>query len=141
MRKQFEWIADNFDAMNSKLFLHTGDMVENYDIASQWEAMSGLYRDTIEKAKIPYAFTVGNHDVNRYDASKNIFQNYFPVSRLRQNNPYFGESYDDMTYYYLMEESGAKLMFVGLGQQRSGAASGLYGGSPAAHLPAGRWEY
>lgn len=115
VRKQFEWIADNFDAMNSKLFLHTGDMVENYDIASQWEAMSGLYRDTIEKAKIPYAFTVGNHDVNRYDASKNIFQNYFPVSRLRQNNPYFGESYDDMTYYYLMEESGAKLMFVGLG--------------------------
>lgn len=115
VQKQFDWIADNFKAMNSRLFIHTGDMVENYNNEAQWEAMSNMYQNTIEKAKIPYAFTVGNHDVNRYDPSLNIFQKYFPIHRLSQNNPYFVESLDDMTYYYLMEEHGAKLMFVGLG--------------------------
>lgn len=115
VEKQFNWIVDNFESTKSKLFLHTGDVVENYDSTEEWQIMSDIYKNTIEKAEIPYAVTVGNHDVNRGNPSLNIFQNYFPVSRLQQNNPYFGESLDDMTYYYLMEESGAKLMFVGMG--------------------------
>ena len=64
VKKQFEWIYDNFDDTKSKLFIHTGDMVENYDSDEQWQAMSDIYADTIEASGIPYAFTVGNHDVN-----------------------------------------------------------------------------
>ena len=116
VQKQFNWISDNFDAMNSKLLIHTGDMVENYDDPEQWKTMRNLYDSTIDAKKIPHAFTVGNHDVNRTDSSKNIFQDYFSIEYLQKNNPYFGETFgDDMTYYYLMEENGAKFMFVGLG--------------------------
>lgn len=115
IKKQFEWIADNFNSTKSKLFINTGDMVDSYDSHTQWQSMSDLYRNTIEKEKIPYAFVVGNHDVNRYDSTKNIFQQYFPVSRMEENNPYFGEKFDDMTYYYLMEENGAKLLVLGMG--------------------------
>ena len=43
IKKQFEWIADNFNSTKSKLFINTGDMVDSYDSHTQWQSMSDLW--------------------------------------------------------------------------------------------------
>ncbi len=55
-----DWIADEADTRNFKMFLHTGDMVDNGDNNSQWR----LFQKGLDKitAKMPCFWSTGNHD-------------------------------------------------------------------------------
>jgi hypothetical protein len=59
--RQIDWIVDNWAPFNSKLVIHTGDIVQHGEAASEWksanEAMS-----TLLQFGIPYTWCAGNHD-------------------------------------------------------------------------------
>ncbi|MDR1131776.1 MAG: metallophosphoesterase, partial [Oscillospiraceae bacterium] len=117
LESQFNWIADHFKALKSRMLLNTGDIVNVYNDHAQWEAMSSVY-EIIENAKIPHAMITGNHDVpDKTTTANNIYANYFPAERLMENNPYFSGHMGNENYYYLMEENGAKFLIMGIGLQ------------------------
>ncbi len=91
---QVRWIVGNHHKRNIKFVLHVGDLVDWHD-DYQWtnadEAMAVL-----DKAKIPYAIAVGNHDTAAVDVGGHaapgdvranlrdttIFNRYFPPERF-----------------------------------------------------------
>ena len=109
--KQFSWVIDNFDALKTKMLVNTGDLVQVVSVENQWENISEDYK-SIEDAGIPYAVLTGNHDVSGSDSS--IYNNYFPVSRLK-TNPYWGGTNNRDCYYYVFEENGAKFIVIAMG--------------------------
>ncbi len=112
MTTQFQWIIDQFEAQKSKLMVHTGDLVNVYNDRSQWENIDAAFK-MIEAADIPYMAITGNHDSR--DSEADLYQEYFPASRMQANNPYWGGNNGDEDYYYLMETNGAKFLVMGLG--------------------------
>ena len=84
------WIASNVRRENIVFALHMGDVVTTHDSPAEWaiadQAMSQL------DGKVPYCFTVGNHDLaiggdNNRDSS--YFNKTFPYQRY-ENEPWFG---------------------------------------------------
>lgn len=112
MTTQFQWIIDQFEAQKSKLMVHTGDLVNVYNDRNQWKNIDEAFQ-MIEAAKLPYMAITGNHDSR--DNGSDLYQQYFPASRMQANNPYWGGSNGDEDYYYLMETNGAKFLVMGLG--------------------------
>ncbi len=106
MTQQFNWVIDNFDALKSTMFIHTGDLVNVAEQEYQWKNISDAY-ELVEDAGIPYAVITGNHDLGNSD----YYTKYFPVSRLSANNEYFMGTQDN-NYFYTFEESGAKFLIL-----------------------------
>ena len=59
--KTTEWITQNYAACNGRMVIHTGDIVNDWNVSSEWsnadKAMSILLG-----AGIPYTWDAGNHD-------------------------------------------------------------------------------
>lgn len=109
---QFDWILANKDSLNIPFVMHVGDVV-NFDNLSQWETAS-LQFDRLDRAGIPYAIALGNHDteaVGEYNGSAapgNVNQNlrktakfnaYFPPSRFIAQRGRYEEGKSDNAYY------------------------------------------
>ncbi len=78
------WIADNIDAQRIVFVSHVGDIVDK-NVSSQWAvALTCMNR---LHGRIPYAITVGNHDMTA-SGDSSLFQEIFPASR-----------YADMSWY------------------------------------------
>ncbi|GAB3937111.1 metallophosphoesterase [Mucilaginibacter myungsuensis] len=93
---QVNWIAKHRDSLKAPIVLHVGDLV-NFDNVGHYEVASKGYQ-LFDKAKIPYAITVGNHDTEAVGensgsaAPGNVNQNlrkttkynrYFPTDRFK----------------------------------------------------------
>ena len=97
LANRFQWLADNRKKLNLKMVLQTGDFM-NWDTPTheQYERASKALT-ILDKAKIPYALAIGNHDSaatkeggsaapgNVHDNQRNTatFNRYFPVSRQK----------------------------------------------------------
>lgn len=57
---QIDWIIKHKDSLNIPMSLHVGDLV-NFNNFNHFEVASKGY-EAFDKAHIPYAITLGNHD-------------------------------------------------------------------------------
>jgi hypothetical protein len=109
---QIRWIKNSQDSLHIPIALHVGDIVD-MDNYHQWEIASEGF-DILDKAHIPYALAVGNHDnrlVGRFNrkprpGNKNAhlrqtgkFNAYFPVYRFRNQRGRFEPKKSDNAYY------------------------------------------
>lgn len=111
---QVEWIAANHRALNIPFVLHVGDIVD-WDPPDHrmWKTASAGFA-VLDKAGIPYALAVGNHDTGavRTDggsaAPGNVrenlrittgFNTFFPVSRFTAQRGRFAEGKSDNAWY------------------------------------------
>ena len=109
---QINWIVAKKDSLKIPFVLHVGDLV-NYDNNSHYENASTGY-NILDKANIPYAITVGNHDtravglhsgsaapgnVNANLRITDKFNAYFPVSRFKNQRGRWEEGKSDNAYY------------------------------------------
>lgn len=70
--KMTEWLAANKERLNIKAVINTGDLVNNEEVASQWDdAINGT--NILLENKIPYIFAIGNHE--------------YPASGTKERNP------------------------------------------------------
>jgi hypothetical protein len=90
------WIAKNAKQENIVFALHMGDIVTTYDSAAEWKianaAMSKL------DGKVPYCFTIGNHDLAMEGDSirdSTLFNKTFPYQRYQKEPWYGGRLTDD----------------------------------------------
>ncbi|RYG63652.1 metallophosphoesterase [bacterium] len=112
LESQLKWLVQNKKALKIPMVLHVGDIVD-WNNESQWEMASKQF-ETLDKAKIPYALAVGNHDtaaVGEFSGSAapgNVnanlritdkFNRFFPVRRFKTQKGRFEEGKSDNAFY------------------------------------------
>lgn len=123
---QINWVAAHRDSMKTPIVLHVGDLV-NFDNITHYETASEGYQ-IFDKAKIPYAITLGNHDteavgVNSGSAApgnvnKNLrkttkFNTYFPASRFVDMKGVYEPGRSDNSFH-LFEVKKSKWLVITL---------------------------
>ena len=99
------WIAENKDPLNIRYVIHTGDIVDDFDMIYEWENADKAMK-ILDDAKIPYGVLAGNHDIAAGAMEYENYQKYFGAHRV-QDQPTFGEAYkDNIGHYDLLTENG-----------------------------------
>ena len=106
---QNEWVIENFDRLNVKYIIHTGDFVDLPHNRDQWGFVTDQYKKW-DDSGLPYGVLAGNHDVDGTDYTE--FGEYFGAARF-ENNDWYGESYENNRGHYdLMTIDGTDFIFV-----------------------------
>lgn len=109
---QNDWVVENFERLNMKYIIHTGDFVDLPHNRDQWSFITEQYKKW-DDAGLPYGVLAGNHDVDGTDYTE--FGEYFGTARF-ENNDWYGESYNNNRGHYdLMTLGGTDFIFVYLG--------------------------
>ncbi|MGV2806808.1 hypothetical protein GNF85_25090, partial [Clostridium perfringens] len=113
---QTNWIAKNAKKENIVFTAHLGDLVDRADEEYEWRNADEAMK-VFDKAKLPYGFLAGNHDVlnsqqydNERDLAKEPFLNYFSTDRMKNIPGFTGHSEDGFNSYYIFEGAGKKYM-------------------------------
>ena len=102
--KQTQWIVDNKKALNIKYVIHVGDIVDSPNNLTQWKNADKAL-SVLDRAKIPYGVTAGNHDNNNGISNAN-YSKYFNTSRFSKKN-WFGKAYNkNNAYHYDLIRAG-----------------------------------
>lgn len=105
------WIVNNADDLGIKYVMHTGDIVDDYDMIYQWEnadeAMSIL-----DDAGIPYGVLGGNHDVAAGLEDYENYYTYFGTDRFESQATYGGSYQNNAGHYDLISEGGQDFIIV-----------------------------
>lgn len=109
---QIDWVVKHRDSLNMPIALHVGDLV-NFNNFNHFEVASKGF-EAFDKAHIPYAITLGNHDgeavgfhsgsaapgnVNQNLRKTFKFNSYFPVSRFTNQRGRWEPGKSDNAYY------------------------------------------
>lgn len=116
-----QWVANNKEEYNIKMFLHEGDLVQNYGSGNEdeWDiAEDSISR--IDDADIPTVLSLGNHDADNM-RDPQVFRDRFPKSRyeeIAQTNETIlnwgtFEGYSENAYL-LQEIHGDQFLFITL---------------------------
>ena len=120
---QTQWIVDNQSTRNIVFVTHLGDIVDIYNLNSQWE-VAGSLADPIgaltrlDNAGIPYSLAVGNHDTGPEGTQD--FNRYFGESRFAGRS-YYGGHYgsDNDNSYDLFNSGSLDFIVINLGYTTS----------------------
>ena len=112
---QMEWLASHKDSLKIPIVLHVGDVVDT-PIDDQYKIASEGF-SILDRAKVPYAIAIGNHDRDRGKAVGEIsgsaaagnvnanhrkttkFNSYFPVKRFTLQKDRFENNKSDNASY------------------------------------------
>ena len=105
------WIVDNKDKLNIRYVIHTGDIVDDFDMPYEWENADKAMK-ILADANMPYGVLAGNHDIAAGAMEYENYQKYFGAQRV-QNQPTFGEAYkDNIGHYDLLTENGQDFIIL-----------------------------
>ncbi|MDO5402118.1 MAG: metallophosphoesterase [Eubacteriales bacterium] len=106
-----QWIVDNSEKLNIKYVMHTGDIVDDYDMTYEWEnadkAMS-----IFDKAGLAYGVLGGNHDVAAGAFDYENYYKYFGENRFTSQPTYGGSYKNNRGHYDLISENGQDMIVV-----------------------------
>lgn len=109
---QMEWLANHRDSLRIPIVLHVGDVVD-FNNTDQYQRASDGF-SILDKAKVPYAITLGNHDTNAVgensgsaapgNTNENLrttsrFNSYFPTGRFTLQKDRFEKNKSDNATY------------------------------------------
>ena len=111
---QTKWIKDHAQKENIMFTSHLGDLVDRVNETYEWKNADAAMK-TLDKAKLPYGFLAGNHDVldsNQYDNERDLqkepFRQYFSADRMKSIPGFGGSSANGFNSYYLFDGAGKK---------------------------------
>ena len=99
------WIVDHADAMKIKYVIHTGDIVDDYDMIYQWENADEAMK-IFDDSGMPYGVLGGNHDVAAGLGDYENYYTYFGTDRFASQPTYGGSYKNNMGHYDLISEGG-----------------------------------
>lgn len=111
---QEDWINKNHKQLDAVVQL--GDLTQD-NTHLEWYTMSNFFK-TIEKYKLPYTFTLGNHDMGskpRVAAdvrNTEMVNKYFPVSRVSKQKSWGGSQNEKIDNHYIQFEAGGKKWMI-----------------------------
>ena len=105
---QTQWIVDNKAARNIVFVTHLGDIVEHWDLVSEWQAANTSM--SLLDGVLPYGMGPGNHD-----QPTSLYNQYFPYTRY-QGQPWYGGHYADKNdnNYELFSGGGINFLIIHL---------------------------
>ncbi|WJH35205.1 lamin tail domain-containing protein [Paenibacillus sp. CC-CFT747] len=109
-----QWIADNHVEKKIDYVVHTGDIVDNYDVPEQWDAADAAMK-VLDDARVPYGVVAGNHDVNHVEARYNEYWDHFGRQRFENNPWYGGDLNNNRDHYDLISSKGNDFIILYLG--------------------------
>lgn len=105
------YIVDNAEDLKIKYVIHTGDIVDDWDMIYEWEnadeAMSIL-----DEAGMPYGVLGGNHDVAAGLGDNENYYTYFGEDRFTSQATYGGSYLNNLGHYDLISENGQDFVIV-----------------------------
>ncbi|MFC4337849.1 lamin tail domain-containing protein [Salininema proteolyticum] len=118
-----KWLAANDEGRGIAYTSHTGDVVENWlngthserRAVDEFEFASEVM-SLLEESDHPYGILPGNHD-NKWGRDGGLYEEYFPAERF-EDEPWYGGSWKDgdaQNHYDVVEEGGARFLFLSLG--------------------------
>jgi hypothetical protein len=106
-----QWIVDNLQRQRIRFVSHVGDIVDQ-NVRPQWDvaraAMDRLH------GKVPYGFSVGNHDMITKTGDSSLFQEYFPASRFEPFDWYVGQFGNNRNSVQVFSAEGLDFVIVHL---------------------------
>ena len=123
---QTEWLAENADALDLRMVLHAGDLVDDACDPAQWErAVAAM--DVLDDAGIPYAISAGNYDVRYYSYEPDPctdgepidhpaeFIEHFPLAAA-EAMPTFGGAFADdaLNTFHTLDVDGEHFLVLAL---------------------------
>ncbi len=100
------WIVDNADELNIEYVIHTGDIVDDYDMIYEWDNADDAMA-ILDDAGIEYGVLGGNHDVAAGLGDNENYYNYFSEDRVSDQTVY-GDSYEDNLGHYDLLTAGGQ---------------------------------
>ena len=105
------WIVDNKDKLNIRYVIHTGDIVDDFDMMYEWDNADKAMK-ILDDANMPYGVLAGNHDIAAGAMEYENYQKFFGAQRV-QDQPTFGEAYkDNIGHYDLLTENGQDFVIL-----------------------------
>lgn len=105
------WIVDNADPMNIRYVIHTGDIVDDFDMIYEWENADKAMK-ILDDAGVPYGVLGGNHDVAAATFEYENYHKYFGEDRMKDQPTYGGSYKNNLGHYDLLTENGQDLIIV-----------------------------
>ncbi len=106
-----QWIVDQLQAQRIVFVSHLGDIVDK-NVPKEWavakQAMQRL------DGKVPYAFSVGNHDMGRERGDASLFSSTFPASRFQGRPWYGGQIKNNADSFQTFEAEGLRFVILHL---------------------------
>lgn len=106
-----QWIVDHQADQRIAFVSHVGDIV-NENIPKEWavavQAMAKL------DGKIPYAFSVGNHDMKCAEGDAALFSASFPADHYKDRPWYGGQIKNNANSFQRLEAQGLKFLILHL---------------------------
>lgn len=105
------WIVKNAEEKKIKYVMHTGDIVDDYDMRYEWENANKAMK-ILDDAKMPYGVLGGNHDVAAGLGLYETYYEFFGDQRFA-SQPTRGGSYKNNSGHYdLVSEKGQDFILV-----------------------------
>lgn len=101
---QTQWIVDNKQARNIVFVTHEGDIVEHYNLTTEWDRANASM--SLLDGVVPYGMGPGNHD-----QPTTLFNQYFPYTRYL-SQPWYGGHYQNLNDNNFELFSGGGMDFV-----------------------------
>jgi hypothetical protein len=101
---QTRWIAENKNARNIVFVTHEGDIVDHYNLTSEWQAADTSI--SLLDNVVPYGMGPGNHD-----QPTTLYNQFFPYTRY-QGQAWYGGHYGNLNDYNYQLFSGGGMDFV-----------------------------
>lgn len=108
---QNEWLVEHAEELKIEYVLHTGDIVDEWDMLDQWERASASMK-ILDDAGLPYGVLAGNHDVAGGSMEYEHYWDYFGSQRF-EDRPYYGGSlHNNLAHYDLITAGGQDFIIV-----------------------------
>ncbi|MAG93431.1 MAG: serine/threonine protein phosphatase [Planctomycetaceae bacterium] len=108
---EIDWILENRKSQNIRFVSHVGDIVDDYKSDAEWtiarRQMMRLH------GKVPFAFSVGNHDMLG-DGESTRYQQAFPASLFENFDWYGGQIKNNANSFQLFEVEGYRFLWLHL---------------------------
>lgn len=106
-----QWIVDNAEEKKIKYVIHTGDIVDDYDMIYEWENADEAMQ-IFDDAGMPYGVLGGNHDVAAGLGENDNYYTYFSEDRFTSQETYGGSYKNNLGHYDLISENGQDFVIV-----------------------------
>ena len=108
-KAEIDWILENRESQNIVFVSHVGDIVGDYQSDAEWTIAR---RNMLRLAgKLPFGFSVGNHDMLSNGESKK-FQEAFPASLFKKHDWYGGQLGNNANSYQLISAAGMSFLIL-----------------------------
>ncbi len=106
---EVQWILDNRESQRIQFVSHVGDIIDKYSSLEEWS----VARKQMMKLHgvVPFAFSVGNHDMMSSGVSDN-FQKTFPASLFKDFKWYAGQIKNNADSYQLFSVDGYQFLWL-----------------------------